>query len=321
MKVLITGGAGYIGSVTTAYLLDNGFEVNVLDNLSTGHEKLIDKRAKFFFGDILDSNSIINSMTGCEAVVHLAGKAIVSESVLKPDLYMENNHTGTINILNSMKKMLVSKLVFSSTCAVYGNPISRLIAEDHPTNPINPYGKSKLLADGEIDRFSKENNLNSISLRFFNVGGSYKNNSNILFGELHDEETHLIPKILKNRSINIYGRDFETLDGTCVRDYVHVVDLARAIKLSLEKKKLEHHKIYNLGSGNGSSVLEVIEEAEKVIFSEITKYDGPPINGDPAYLVSDSKLANMELGWVSQFSLNKIINDSYAFNQAVNLDI
>ena len=138
---------------------------------------------------------------------------------------------------------------------------------------------------------------------------------------MHDEETHLIPKILNNKSVTIYGRDFETSDGTCVRDYVHVVDLARAIKLSVEIKNSKHHKIYNLGSGKGSSVLEVIAEAEKVIFSEITKHDGPPKNGDPAYLVADSKLANTELGWASQFTLNKIIKDSYAFNQAANLDI
>ena len=321
MKVLITGGAGYIGSVTSAYLLDNEFEVNVLDNLSTGHEKFIDKRDKFFFGDILEINSIITAMTGCDAVVHLAGKAIVSESVLKPDFYKEINHLGTLNILNSMKELSVKKLVFSSTCAVYGNPISKLIAEDHPTNPINPYGESKLLADNEIDWFSKENYLNSISLRFFNVGGSYKNNADNLFGELHDEETHLIPKILNNKSVTIYGRDFETSDGTCVRDYVHVVDLARAIKLSLEIKNLQHHKIYNLGSGNGASVLEVIKVAEKVIFSEIIKYDGLPKNGDPAYLVADSKLANTELGWKSELSLNKIIEDSYAFNQALDLEI
>jgi UDP-glucose 4-epimerase len=321
MKVLITGGAGYIGSVTTAYLLDNGFEVNVLDNLSTGHEKFIDKRAKFFLGDILESNSIIKAMNGCDSVVHLAGKAIVSESILKPHFYKENNHIGTLNILNSMKELSINKLVFSSTCAVYGNPISKLIAEDHPTNPINPYGESKLLADNEIGWFSKGNYLNSTSLRFFNVGGSYKNNADNLFGELHDEETHLIPKILNNKSVTIYGRDFETSDGTCVRDYVHVVDLARAIKLSVEIKNSKHHKIYNLGSGKGSSVLEVIAEAEKVIFSEITKHDGPPKNGDPAYLVADSKLANTELGWASQFTLNKIIKDSYAFNQAANLDI
>ena len=321
MKVLITGGAGYIGSVTTAYLLDNGFEINVLDNLSTGHEKFIDKRAKFFFGDILENDSVISSMNGCDAVVHLAAKTIVSDSVLKPDFYMENNHIGTLNILNSMKKLLVNKLVFSSSCAVYGNPISKLIAEDHPTNPINPYGKSKLFADNEIGRFSRENKLNSVSLRFFNVGGSYKSSVNNVYGELHNQETHLIPKILNNKSVNIYGRDFDSPDGTCVRDYVHVVDLARAIKLSLEMKNLEHHKIYNLGSGNGASVLEVIRVAEKVIFSEIIKYDGLPKNGDPAYLVADSKLANTELGWKSQLSLNKIIEDSYAFNQVLDLEI
>ena len=321
MKVLITGGAGYIGSVTTAYLLDNGFEVNVLDNLSTGHEKFIDKRAEFFFGDILENDSVISSMSGCDAVVHLAAKTIISESVLKPDFYMENNYTGTVNILNSMKKLLVNKLVFSSSCAVYGNPISKLIAEDHPTNPINPYGESKLFADNEIGRFSRENKLKSVSLRFFNVGGSYRSSVNNVYGELHNEETHLIPKILNNKSVNIYGRDFDSPDGTCVRDYVHVVDLACAIKLSLEIKNLEHHKIYNLGSGNGASVLEVIKVAEKVIFSEIIKYDGLPKNGDPAYLVADSKLANTELGWKSELSLNKIIEDSYAFNQALDLEI
>ena len=313
MKVLITGGAGYIGSITTAYLLDNGFEVNVLDNLSTGHKKFIDRRANFFLGDILESNSVINSMTGCVAVVHLAGKAIVSESVLKPDFYMENNHIGTVNILNSMKKMSVNKLVFSSTCAVYGNPISKLIAEDHPTNPINPYGDSKLLADKAIDQFSKENNLNSISLRFFNVGGSYKNNSDILFGEHHDEETHLIPKILKNKSVNIYGIDFETPDGTCVRDYVHVVDLARAIKLSLEQKNSENHKIYNLGSGKGFSVLEVSKTVEKTLNLNLVKTFTSRRLGDPSVLVADSSLAKKELSWSTKYSLDEIIEDTSRF--------
>ena len=190
MKVLVTGGAGYIGSITTAYLLDNGFEVNVLDNLSTGHEKFIDKRTKFFLGDILDGNSIISAMTGCDAVVHLAGTTLVSESILKPDFYKANNHLITLNILNSMNELSLNNLVFSSTCAVYGNPIPKLIAEDHPTNPINPYGESKLLADNEINRFSKANNLNSISLRFFNVGGSYKSRDNNLF--LHHCMTYLL---------------------------------------------------------------------------------------------------------------------------------
>jgi UDP-glucose 4-epimerase len=195
------------------------------------------------------------------------------------------------------------------------------MGEDHPTNPINPYGESKLQADKEIKQFSKLNDLNSISLRFFNVGGSYKNSNNDLFGESHDEETHLIPKILNNRIVNINGTDFDSPDGTCVRDYVHVVDLARAIKLSLEKQSIGHHKIYNLGSGNGSSVLEVIAEAEKVIFSKIDKKNGPAKNGDPAYLVADGKLARTELGWVSQFSLSQIIEDSYKFIQALNLEI
>lgn len=316
MKILITGGAGFIGSVTTAYLLDRGFEVNVLDNLSTGHKELVDRRAKFFLGDILDRNSIIPSMVGCDAVVHLAGKAIVSESVLKPNLYLENNHLGTINILNAMKELSVGKLVFSSTCAVYGNPISEVIAEDHPTNPINPYGESKLLAEIEIGRFSLEYQLNAISFRFFNVGGSYKNSNNNLFGEIHDQETHLIPKIIKNKSVDIYGIDFDSPDGTCVRDYVHVIDLARAINLSLEKQSVIKHQIYNLGSNNGSSVLEVISEVENVISSKIIRNNASRNIGDPAYLVANSKLAKEELRWETQFTLNEIVRDSFTFLQA-----
>lgn len=317
MKILITGGAGFIGSVTAAYLLDKGFEVNVLDNLSTGHRGLVDQRASFFLGDILDKYSIKASMNGCDAVVHLAGKAIVSESILKPSLYLENNHLGTINILHAMKELSVDKLVFSSTCAVYGNPITQEIAEDHPTNPINPYGESKLLADIEIGRFSRDNNLNAISLRFFNVGGSYKNSNNDLFGELHDQETHLIPKIIKNKLIDVYGTDFNSPDGTCVRDYVHVVDLARAISLALEKDIVLKHEIYNLGSGNGSSVLEVVYEVEKVIASKITTNKSSRNIGDPAYLVANSKLAKTELGWEAQFTLNEIIRDSFRFIQAL----
>ena len=317
MKILITGGAGFIGSVTAAYLLDKGFEVNVLDNLTTGHRELVDQRASFFLGDILDRYSINASMDGCDAVVHLAGKAIVSESILKPSLYLENNHLGTINVLHAMKELSVGKLVFSSTCAVYGNPITEIIAEDHPTNPINPYGESKLLADIEIGRFSKDNNLNAISLRFFNVGGSYKNSTNNLFGELHDHETHLIPKIIKNKSIDVYGTDFNSPDGTCVRDYVHVVDLARAIRLALEKQFVLNHEIYNLGSGNGSSVLEVVSEVEKVIALKIVRNNSARNIGDPAYLVANSKLARLELGWETQFTLNEIVRDSFRFIQAL----
>jgi len=317
MKILITGGAGFIGSVTAAYLLDKGFEVNVLDNLSTGHRDFVDQRASFFLGDIRDRNSINASMDGCDAVVHLAGKAIVSESILNPSLYLENNHLGTINILHAMKELSVGKLVFSSTCAVYGNPITEIIAEDHPTNPINPYGESKLLADTEICRFSTDYNLNAISLRFFNVGGSYKNNNNNLFGELHDHETHLIPKTIKNRSIDVYGIDFNSPDGTCVRDYVHVIDLARAISLALEKQMVQKHEIYNLGSGIGSSVLEVVSEVEKVIDSKIIRNNVGRKIGDPAYLVADSKLARLELGWETQFTLNEIVRDSLRFIQAL----
>ena len=313
MKILITGGAGYIGSVTSAYLLDHGYDVNILDDLSEGNEALIDSRANFIFGSILDEISIDQAVKECQAVVHLAGKAIVSESIENSHKYLLNNHAGTKNILQSMVNNSIKKIVFSSTCAVYGDPKVTYIAEDCIANPINPYGKSKLLADLEIAKFTKKYEFESISLRFFNVAGSYKSQAHKLFGELHKNETHLIPRILKQGIIDVYGSDMDTPDGTCVRDYVHVIDLARAIKLSLEKINTPGHRIYNLGSGNGNSVQEVIEVAEKILSKKIIRKNTNKRIGDPEYLVCNPNLAKNELGWESEYSLTQIIKDSQNF--------
>ena len=252
-------------------------------------------------------------MQDCDAVVHLAGKAIVSESILQPDIYLKNNHIGTKKVLESMAELSVKRLIFSSTCAVYGDPEASLISEDFPTKPINPYGESKNLADIEISKHSNSHKLTSISFRFFNVSGSYKSSSGVIHGEIHDNETHLIPKILSNKKIEIYGQNLSTPDGTCVRDYVHVVDLARAIESGLNTSKEPGHRIYNLGSGNGASVLQVVSVAEKVLKSKINKTFSGHRESDPLCLVANPKRAKIELNWVTQFSLENIIRDSYDF--------
>jgi len=313
MKILVTGAAGFIGSVTAAYLLDNGYEVNVLDDLSEGHEQQIDSRANFFQGSILDPDEINEAIANCQAVVHLAGKAIVSESTQDPDKYHLHNYIGTKNILNSMISNSIKQIVFSSTCAVYGNPNVKSISEQVEPIPINPYGNSKLLADLEISNFTEKYNLNSVSLRFFNVVGSYTNKLGKLLGELHKNETHLVPRLLKERNIEIYGLDFNTPDGTCVRDYVHVLDVAHAIRLSLENKTSAGHKIYNLGSGKGASVRDIIQVVESTLNIEITTKSGKRRAGDPDYLVSNSNLARKEIGWATRFDLKQIITDTQKF--------
>jgi UDP-glucose 4-epimerase len=313
MRLLITGGAGFIGSVTAAYLLDHGYEINILDDLSEGHLRSIDSRADFFQGSILDTNAINKAIIGCKAVVHLAGKAIVSESTKDPAKYKLHNFVGTQNLLNSMIDHSIKKIIFSSTCAVYGNPNIKSIDEKTNPMPINPYGESKLLADLEISKFTEKYNLSSVSLRFFNVAGSYASKLNQLFGESHWNETHLIPRVLMQNEIEIYGTNFNTPDGTCVRDYVHVLDIANAIKLSLEKSKISGHKIYNLGSGTGISVNKIIEVSEAILGRKITKTNGERRSGDPEFLVSNPSLARKELGWAADLNIMQIIKDAQTF--------
>jgi UDP-glucose 4-epimerase len=314
MKVLVTGGAGYIGSVTAAYLLDRNYEVSIFDNLSTGNTKLIDQRANFIYGDILDQNAIESAVQNCDAVIHLAGKALVEESVSKPHEYEEVNFRGTLNVLNGMKKNGVKKLIFSSTCAVYGEAKKDSIDELQPLDPKNPYASSKLKSDKLIREFSTLNGMNAIVLRFFNVAGSYINNNNCMFGELHQTETHLIPNVIKSESINVYGDDWPTKDGTCVRDYVHVIDLAIAIEKSLNYKAINNFDLFNLGSGKGSSVSEVVETVEKVLNKKIEKNICERRKGDVSILVGNSEHALINLKWKTTQNLYTIIKDSVAFH-------
>ena len=313
VRILVTGGAGYIGSVLSALLLDSDFEVTILDNLSTGNESLIDSRARFVHGDILNRECLLEALYGCDAVVHLAGKAIVSESIHLSEYYISNNTEGTINVLEAMREKNIKKLIFASTCAVYGTPKVNFIDEACEVNPINPYGESKLMADTAISDYSKRFQLECYSLRFFNVSGSYTNLMGKRFGEMHEPESHLIPNIINSETITVYGADWPTSDGTCVRDYVHVVDLAKAIKKAILIKNLSGHYIYNLGTGEGHSVMDVIRAAEKIIGNKLKVNFTEARPGDPARLVSNPKLSEIELGWKSELNLINMISDSHEF--------
>lgn len=320
MRVLVTGGAGYIGSVVTAYLIDKGIEVNIIDNLSTGKINLIDSRSNFFEGDILDTDFLLTSMSGCEAVIHLAAKTIVSESISLPDLYNKINYLGTKNVLSAMIEKKINKMIFSSTCAVYGEDESGYISESTKTNPINPYGKSKLLSDEEMQKISNKLNFDTYSFRFFNVAGSYKNLNGKFFGELHDNETHLIPNILKNNQVTIYGTNWNTKDGTSIRDYVHVKDLANAVYIALLAKNKVGHKIYNLSSGIGYSVFEIIAAANKILPREVKMTMASKREGDAMVLVGKSDLAFRDLGWKSMATIDEILKDSFEFIQTTKLE-
>jgi UDP-glucose 4-epimerase len=313
VRLLVTGGAGFIGSIVSAYLIDQGYEINILDNLSTGRIENIDKRSEFFFGDVTDANSINAAIINCDAVIHLAGSALVVESNLKPEFYMDQNFIGTKNVLESMLQHGLTKIIFSSSCSVYGDTQSSSIIENSPTNPVNPYGKSKLKADLELTKYAINHNFECTSLRFFNVAGAYRSEIGRLFGELHADETHLIPNLLTKPDFTIYGYDLNTKDGTCVRDFVHVTDLAAAVLLSIETKTNEAHRIFNLGSGSGYSVQEVAKVAELVLGRTIKKRYEPKRQGDPLVLISDSSLAREKLGWSSTKDLLCMIEDTWKF--------
>jgi len=316
-KLLITGGAGFIGSVLTAYLLDHGYEVVVLDDLSTGHSKRLDSRASLIQASILDKSSLAESLVGVNTVIHCAAKSLVEESVSKPDLYGQVNIEGTSVLLEAMKEAGVSNIVFSSTAAVYGDSKIQPITESSEINPINPYGKSKIEAERLISTFCS-NGLAGITFRYFNVAGSYQSSTGQLHIEDHKNETHLIPKILKNyiknkekSQVEIYGDHWPTKDGSCIRDYLHVVDLAHAHLLALDALEAGKHQVFNLGSGSGYSVFEVVNEIEKVVGGKLNRVVTPARSGDPAVLLADIGEARKELGWMPKANLKQIILDSW----------
>jgi UDP-glucose 4-epimerase len=316
-KILITGGAGYIGSILSAYMLDQGYQVVVLDDLSVGKLQNVDKRAKFIEGSILSRQSLQNALLGIDLVIHCAAKSLVGESVEKPDLYYQVNTEGTKQLLTVMKELNVLNIVFSSSCAVYGQPEHLPISEQTLCKPVSPYGATKLACDQLLEN-EGVNGFAAISFRFFNVGGSYKTTLGNWINETRDLETHLIPNLIKQLAsegqvgtINVFGDRWPTKDGSCIRDYLHVEDLARAHLLAIKQLKIGEHKIYNLGAGDGSSVFEVINTAQEVTARIIKSLIVEPRSGDPAVLLADIKKARTELNWQPQFTLKDIITSSW----------
>jgi UDP-glucose 4-epimerase len=317
MRVLVTGGAGYIGSTAVAILLERGYEVTVLDDCSTGHFESVPSSAKFISGSILDSKALAEALTGCAAVIHFAAKSIVGESVEKPDLYQEVNVEGTRRLLDEMARLGVSKLVFSSTAATYGEPEIIPITEESPTVPTSPYGRTKLEVDQMITAESGVG-LAAISLRYFNVAGAFNSKSGWLT-ERHSPETHLIPNLLRASVANplkVFGNDWPTADGTCIRDYVHVVDLIDAHILALEKLTASKHEIINLGSGGGYSVTQVIDAAAKVVGSDIPTQISARRSGDPAVLIADISKAKKVLGWIPTRNIEDMVSDTWKSQNA-----
>ncbi|MFG2095503.1 UDP-glucose 4-epimerase GalE [Streptomyces sp. NPDC048612] len=316
-KYLVTGGAGYVGSVVAAHLLQAGHEVTVLDDLSTGHREGIPAGARFIEGRIQDAAKWIDP--SYDAVLHFAAFSQVGESVANPEKYWRNNVGGTMDLLAAMRDAGVRTLVFSSTAATYGEPKATPITESAETAPTSPYGASKLAVDHMISGEAAAHGLAAVSLRYFNVAGAYGS-----CGERHDPESHLIPLVLqvaqgKREAISVYGEDYPTPDGTCVRDYIHVADLAEAHLLALDAATAGEHLICNLGNGNGFSVREVIETVREVTGHPIPEVVAPRRGGDPAVLVASAQTAVDRLGWrPARADLAGIVADAWQFAQ--NLD-
>ena len=324
MKLLIPGGAGYIGSHMVKYAQERGHEVVVLDDFSTGHEWAI-KDCEILRVDLLDQAKLAQLLKGrsFDGVIHFAAKSLVGESVQKPDLYYRNNVVGTLNLVNEMINNDIHNLVFSSTAAIFGNPITDKIAEDHPKNPINPYGQSKLMVENILRDICAVHDINATCFRYFNAAGADPSGS---IGEAHDPETHLIPNILKSTisgggALKVFGNDYETRDGTCVRDYVHVTDLAEAHFLGLEYMKGHRgFSAFNLGNGGGFSVLDVIGSCERVVKKTIPYDLDMRRVGDPPILVADSSAASCELDWEPKFGdLDALIQSAWEWHKSLGI--
>jgi UDP-glucose 4-epimerase len=303
MNVFVTGGAGYIGSICVEELLNAGHSVTVFDNLIEGHRSAVDPRAKFVEGDLSDEALVTRAIkeSGAEAAMHFAAYALVGESMTNPGKYFINNVGNGVKLLNACIANGVKKFVFSSTCATYGPPERVPMTEDLPQRPINPYGESKLMFEKVLEWYRELHGLEFVALRYFNAAGATEK-----FGEHHRTETHLIPNVLyvalgQKSECQIFGTDYPTPDGTCIRDYIHIVDLAQAHILALAPGK---QGFYNLGNGDGYSVRQVIDVCEKVTGKKICAIEKPRRPGDPPKLVAAADKAKTELGWKPR--LNKL---------------
>ncbi|MEO0454109.1 MAG: UDP-glucose 4-epimerase GalE [Verrucomicrobiota bacterium] len=315
-KIFVTGGAGYIGSVCTEALLNDGYKVIVFDNLSEGHADAVDPRAELIEGDLLDHQLISKKMVKVkpDAVIHFAGKALVPESMSDPGLYYRVNVQGGVNLLDAMKAAGCQKIVFSSTCATYGLPEKMPMDERTPQKPINPYGHSKLVFEQILAWYAQLFEFNYIALRYFNAAGASKK-----FGEHHRVETHLIPNVLKvaqgkSDFVQVFGDSHATPDGTCIRDYIHVLDLASAHIAALDYSRSGH---FNLGTGQGHSVLQVIEAARKVTGHEIPIKMKPARAGDPPSLVAAPHRLKMEMEWKAKYlKITDIVESAWDWHEA-----
>ena len=321
MKLVVTGGAGYVGSVSAARLLEAGHEVVVVDDLSTGHADAVPEAARFVEGDIAEVAGPLLA-EGFDGVLHCAAKSLVGESMQDPAKYWNGNVVTSLRLLEAMRDNGTQRLVFSSTAATYGEPEQVPITETTPTRPTNTYGATKLAIDYAITSFATAHGLAGMSLRYFNVAGAYVAPEVKHLGERHAVETHLIPIVLQvalgtRDKVQMFGDDWPTEDGTCVRDYIHVLDLAEAHLLAMEHAKPGRHGIYNLGSGFGFSVKQVIDTCRRVTGHEIPAEVAPRRAGDPAVLVASSERARQELGWQPKHEdLASIVGDAWAFANA-----
>ena len=321
MNVLVCGGAGYIGSHMAKWLAMRGIEVTVLDNLSTGHREAV-RWGRLVEADLLKPETLepVFAATRFDAVMHFCARSLVGESMAQPYDYYANNVTGTLNLLQAMRRHGVDRLVFSSTAAVFGQPISRRIDEDHPKQPISPYGASKLMVERILADAAVAYGLRSVALRYFNAAGASAEGD---IGESHEPETHLIPSVLRaalrtGPALKLFGDDYPTPDGTCVRDYVHVDDLAQAHQLALDYLELHPGAhAFNLGNGQGFSVREVIATAQRITSLRIPSSVAPRREGDPPVLVASSDKARRELRWVPvHTALDTIIESAWHWHQA-----
>jgi UDP-glucose 4-epimerase len=317
VRLLVTGGAGYIGSVVASQLLAARHDVVVLDDLSTGHRDAVPEGAELREVTLLDQAAVRGVLAdGFDAVLHFAAKSLVGESMERPELYFRNNVVGTLNLLDAMRESGCRRLVFSSTAATYGEPDLVPIPEDAPTRPTNAYGASKLAVDTMISFEARAHGLAAASLRYFNVAGALNG-----YGERHRVETHLIPIVLQaargdREYVSVYGTDYPTEDGTAVRDYIHVEDLGTAHLLALDAVQPGEHRIYNLGSGSGYSVREVIEVCRTVTGRPIDARETGRRPGDPARLVASNARIGADLGWRQERGLEDMVRDAWAFATA-----
>jgi UDP-glucose 4-epimerase len=315
VKILVVGGAGYIGSICSELLIDSGYDVAIFDNLTEGHRKAVDPRAELIEGNLSEraETEAALARTKPDAVMHFAASALVGESMTDPSKYFRNNICNGLNLLDAMIATGVKRLVFSSTCATFGPPERVPIDETLPQRPINPYGESKLAFERILRWYDEIHGLRFVALRYFNAAGASEN-----FGEDHRTETHLIPNVIKvalgqRTHVEIYGTDYETPDGTCIRDYIHILDLSQAHILALSSPKSE---FYNLGTGGGTSVREIIESCRRITGHEIPVVEKPRRPGDPPRLIAASAKIKRELGWEPRFqNVDAIIESAWKWHQ------